>query len=283
MVHLCLLCRNAFCTFFQIVVVVASVGIELLVGKLYDAVADAVEEVAVVRHHQQGHRPAAVQVVLQPLHHLQVEVVGRLVEYQQLRVVDQHVCQCQAFLLPTTQLSHLLFEVCDVQAAQDACQLRTVGQHLLPVLRLIHHPFVATAHAAANLPHRDVRWELRVLAEVFHPQVVAPHDGAFVLPLDAHDDVQQRRLAAAVAGYEADAVTLTDAQRKVLEKHQVAERLGKIINLEVADSHIIQTSGAKLDNFLDNFKKVEEKKLEKALFRCQCTHLSNKNIKFVPT
>ena len=89
---------DAFLTFLQVVGVVAAIGIDGLVVQFEDDAADAVEEVAVVGHHQQ--RPVAtLQVALQPFYHLQVQVVRWLVEYQQVRLCQQHIGQCHALLL----------------------------------------------------------------------------------------------------------------------------------------------------------------------------------------
>ena len=84
--------------FFQIVAVVAAVGVYRVVVKLQDDVAHAVEEEAVVGDHKQRF-VAPVQVALQPFYHFEVEMVGRLIQYQQVRVGDKHICQCHPFLL----------------------------------------------------------------------------------------------------------------------------------------------------------------------------------------
>ena len=54
-----------------------------MVVEFEDDVADTVEEVAVVRHHEQR-LVAALQIALKPFYHLEVEVVCRLVEDEQV-------------------------------------------------------------------------------------------------------------------------------------------------------------------------------------------------------
>ncbi len=70
--------------------VVAAVGLQLLRVDVDDAVDDAVEEVAIVRDQQQRARVAA-EPVLEPQHRVEVEVVGRLVEQQQVRARHQRL------------------------------------------------------------------------------------------------------------------------------------------------------------------------------------------------
>ena len=86
--HLHVLCLDAFGTLLQVVIVVTAIGEDAVLIHLQDAVADVVQEVAVVGYHQQGHT-AALQVVLQPLDHVDVEVVGGLVEDEHLGLIDE--------------------------------------------------------------------------------------------------------------------------------------------------------------------------------------------------
>ena len=69
-------------------------------------------------NHQQGLIPS-VQETLQPLDHLQVEMVRRLIKNQQIRIGNQHIRQSYTLLLSTTQLSHRLLQVTDLQLCQD--------------------------------------------------------------------------------------------------------------------------------------------------------------------
>ena len=69
--------------------------------------ADCIEEVTVVTDHQ--HRMFKVrQEVFQPLHSVEVEVVGRLVEQEVVRIAIKRLCQHDAHLLLTRQFRHHL-------------------------------------------------------------------------------------------------------------------------------------------------------------------------------
>ena len=70
--------------------------------------ADAVQKVAVVRNHNQ-HTFVRAQIVLQPVHRVQVKVVGRFVQQQRSGISKQCLRQQHAHLLPALQFAHLAF------------------------------------------------------------------------------------------------------------------------------------------------------------------------------
>jgi hypothetical protein len=70
----------------------------------------AVEEVAVVRHHQQ--RAAVIrQPLFEPDHGVEVEVVGRFVEQQQVGAGDQRLGEVQAHAPAAGEFAHRPFEI----------------------------------------------------------------------------------------------------------------------------------------------------------------------------
>ena len=71
----------------EIIVVVAVVAVQVSIGDFDDAVADAVEEFTVVRDGQNCARVVA-QLILKPAQCLEVQVIGRLIEHQQIRLHD---------------------------------------------------------------------------------------------------------------------------------------------------------------------------------------------------
>ena len=76
----------AFATFPHVIIEVAVVGVNGAVIHLENLVAYAVEEISVVSDHKQRHIRLS-KVIFKPLHHLHVEVVGRLVEEKHVGVI----------------------------------------------------------------------------------------------------------------------------------------------------------------------------------------------------
>jgi hypothetical protein len=70
-----------------------------------------------VGHHQQRHA-AALQIAFQPFDHINVEVVGGLVENQQLGLVDHHFGESHALHLSARQLTDGLVHIDDFQLRQ---------------------------------------------------------------------------------------------------------------------------------------------------------------------
>ena len=202
----------------QIVGVVAAIGIDGLVVEFEDNGADTVEEEAVVGHHEQR-AVSARQVALQPLYHLQVQVVGRLVEYQQVGLSQQHVGQCHALLLSARKFAHALAEVAYFQLRQHLFGL----QHLL----------LLTLMVEAGIEHRLLRVEHGRLLQHAHPQVATVDDVARVVALLAGEYRQQRRLARAVLGYQPHLLAFAYGEADVAKQRQRAERLRQVLYVKI--------------------------------------------------
>ena len=91
---------QALFTMFEEVGIVALISVDRLFIKFEDDGADAVEEVAVVRHHQEGD-VGARQIVLEPLYHLKVEVVRWLVEDEEVGLHDKRIGEGDTLQLPS--------------------------------------------------------------------------------------------------------------------------------------------------------------------------------------
>ena len=78
--------------------------------KLEDARGDAVEEVSVMRDDQD---PAGVilEEALEPLNHVDVEVVRRLVEEEEVRLAQERLRQADARLLAAGEMRDVLLKV----------------------------------------------------------------------------------------------------------------------------------------------------------------------------
>ena len=74
------------------------------------------------------------KVALQPFDHIEVEVVGWLVEDEEFRFFDEQFGQCQAFFLTTGEGSDGLLQVSNIQFKQDFLHLR----FKVPCLQVVH-------------------------------------------------------------------------------------------------------------------------------------------------
>ena len=183
---------------------------------------DTVQKESVVRYHEQR-TIAPLQVALQPFYHLQVQMVRRLVEYQQVRFRQQHIGQSHAFLLSSAQFPHTLLEV-------SYLQLR---QYLLG----LQHLFFFTLMVKASIEHRLIGVEHWRLFQESHFQVTPEHNVARVVALLARQNAEQRRLTRTILGNQSHPLAFTNGETDVLKQLQGTKRLAKMLYVKIR-SHI---------------------------------------------
>ena len=93
---------EALLLFLEVEAVVAAVELGLACGYFNDALHDLIEEIAVMRD-RQDRSLEVTDVVLQPLHAAQVQMVRRLVEQQDVRLLEQQARQVHARLFAAGQ------------------------------------------------------------------------------------------------------------------------------------------------------------------------------------
>ena len=77
----------ALAAFLHIIVEIAVVGVHHALIEFKNLIAHSIKEITVVRDHQQGHAGLG-EKLLQPFHHLHIQVVGRLVKDQEIRLMQ---------------------------------------------------------------------------------------------------------------------------------------------------------------------------------------------------
>ena len=108
----------AFLTLLKEVAEVALVGVQLLVINFQDAVTDVFQEIPIVRNHQQG-GPHGSQALFQPGDHVEVEVVGGLVEHQKVGVLQEHLGQGHPALFAPAEVRNGAVKVMEAQLSED--------------------------------------------------------------------------------------------------------------------------------------------------------------------
>ena len=219
-----------------------------------------------MRHHQNADvRPA--QIVLQPFGHLQIQMVGWLIENNQLRFQNQDISQGDPLQLAPRQLTDLLVEPVDIEFSQDLFRPLLV----IPRFQGIHplqDPFQAgmiltrdrrlifsdrthglILREETGLQDRQV---LRIggrLLQVANPQVFPEDNLSAVIALLTGYDVQKRRFSRSVLGDQADLLPLRHTKRYILEKNQVAKALGQFIYLKVTDHYALFFFSRECNNY----------------------------------
>ena len=217
--------------------VVALVGNAAAAVELEDPAGDVVEKVAVVGDDEDGARIVA-QMAFEPQHRLGVEMVGRLVEQQQFRLLQQQPAQRDAAPLAAGEFRHLGVVR---RAAQRVHRLIDLGIEIPQplgldlVLQLGHlvgglvgiiggELVVAVDDRLLRrdalhdvLAHRFVGIELRFLGQVADAGALGDPGLAGIFGVEAGHDAQQRRLAGAVDAEHADLGVGIERQVDVLQ------------------------------------------------------------------
>ena len=234
--------------------VVALVGVGLAAVELEDPLGDVVEEVPVVGDRQDGAR-VALEVALQPLHRLGVEVVGGLVEEQQVGLLEQQLAERDPAALTTrevvdervgrraAQRVHRLLEAAVEVPHVGRVELALQGTGLVVELvevgvRLAHGhvELVEPGHLALELADGllDVLedgpalGQRRLLLEHADGRVGVLDGVAVVGVLEPGHDLEQRRLAGPVGADDADLRAVQEREGDVVENDLVTMGLAHV-------------------------------------------------------
>ena len=190
-----------------------------------------------------------LQVLLQPIDGLGIEVVGGLVEQQDVGFLQQQAAQGHAAPLTTAQVFGQLVafgaaqcihrtlqtvvQIPGIGSVDDVLQLGLTGKqfvHFLGILIVLGHAelevdFLEFLECVYHVLHaflhhfldRLGRVELRVLGQVAHGVSRGEHHLALVLGLQARDDLHQCRFTRPIEADDADFGTIVEREVDVLE------------------------------------------------------------------
>ena len=185
------------------------------------------------------HRTAGelLQGVLQVLQGLDVQVVGGLIEQDDVAALGEGLGQVHPVAFTARQQADLLLLV----PALEVERPHIAAADQFPVAHLDH---VQTA--GDRLPHRIVRLQVvAALVDIGQLHRLPEADGAGIRLLLAGDQLEQGRLAGAVGADHADDAVGGQLERQALEQHLVAVFLLQVGDL---DHHIAQArAGGNLD------------------------------------
>ncbi len=208
------------CLRIQEVLVAARVERGLAAADLDDLRGELVHEVAVV-----GDEDERAAVVLEGLEEdllrVEVEVVGGLVEEEDVRGLQEHLGEGEAVALAAGEDGDLLVDV--VPLEEEAAEDRP--EHGA------HRDGARRGHLLEDGARRVEDGGL-VLGEVVEDDLVAEEADALVGPVDAGEDPHQRRLAGPVRAHEGDAVAALDHEVQVAQDDVLAVGLADALQLE---------------------------------------------------
>ena len=146
-------------------------------------------------------------------------MVCRFVEYEEVGFQNQHVCQCDTFLLPAAQLSHRLFQIVKLQHGKYLLRF----QDALRVSLMIE----------ARIQYALFRVELRALFEHSHTQVVTIDDRTAIITLLAREDGEQGGLPRTVLCHEPDVLPFCNGKGNVFEENLCTETFCQVLHIKI--------------------------------------------------
>ena len=207
-------------------------------------------------HHRAG---VALEVIFQPLHGGEVEVVGRLVQDQDVRLFQQQLCDPQPRQLAPRQHPHVLLPGV-LGKAHAAEHLLDVHVHVVAVGGVDHrlqrpvlfqqggvggaggHLPLQHLHLLHGVQHRgkggahlpvDVQGDVQfgVLRQIPHRDPVGQAELARIVGVFTGQDLEQGGLAGAVLAHDADAVLPLDAGRHIFQHHLLPKGLADLFQI----------------------------------------------------
>ena len=226
---------------------------------------DGIEEVTVVRDEDDGVR-IGMEIFLEPVACLEIEVIGRLVEQQQVWTSEQQLCEGDSHLPAARErfartVAVLAAESEAAQHGRDAqvdaialvqaesiLKLRVAREHrivfvlrdrgitelVLDVVHLRLHVEQRLKRAACFLEDRSSRVAQAVLRQVTDREPGRLHDAARIGVFDSAQNLEEGRLSGAVRAAQADAFAVADLPRHVIEQDAVAEGFREVGKLDHA-------------------------------------------------
>ena len=215
--------------------------------------------------HRQDRALIAEQILLQPAQHPEIEMVGRLVENQQLRLLDQQLCEHQPGALAAR---HPLHRSGPLKTAESHAAEHRIDLHLRPIAvetevpllqRLIlplepvvfstavvgegGHPLSGFQHLLLNLEYlaerpahlafdRSVGQQAAVLPQISDPQRIGARDAPLIRLVQSGNQVQEGGFPGSIRPDQGDAVPVLYFCVDFFENS-----LGAKAFAEIADGH----------------------------------------------
>ena len=211
-------------------VVVARVAVEPLIANLDDTGDQLIEKLPVVRDDQNRSR-VILQIALKPNEGFEIQMVGGLIEHEDVRLMHQQPGQVRPHDPTTGQLARrpLKIRIAEGQALEQALGLgdgRTVGIEVVIIFRL----GTGSMLAGGDFQHRLITHRRALLGQEADGRPALEGHQTVVRLLLLEDELEERGLAGAIRTHQAQSVLTVELQRQVREQGPSAIALGHIGN-----------------------------------------------------
>ena len=158
-------------------------------------------------HHQKTDI-ATSQIIFQPLRHIKVEVIGRLIQNQEIRLRDKHIRQSNTFELSSREMLHLLIEITDFKLRKNLFCLSFIipGFFMFHACQQVlhsritfgfHTPFIFLNKLHGSITVMETRFKhsqffgiVRILLQVAYTQITTKHNATFIITFFSGYNIQ---------------------------------------------------------------------------------------------
>src|SRR6185437_3588528 len=175
------------------------------------------QEIAIVAD-QEERESRVLQQLFEPEDAFDIEMIGRLIEQQQIGFGYELACDGETFLPAAGEGFDRLLEVLEAHPTQKSHRARFA---LMFIERLFGEG------VDDDLLNRFAGGESIFLRHISEAKLPAHRELAFIGLLEAGDDFQQRRFSRAVGTNEASAVFIIEADGNAIEQKSPAEGFGE--------------------------------------------------------
>ena len=214
LVRLGIVVFDAFLPLLQIVLIVAFINIYGSVIHLHHGVSHGIQKITVMGHHQK--RASGVrQIVLQKLDAVDVQMVGRLVHHEEVRLAGKHHDDGGTLDFPARKHLHLTVIFRHPEGGQKAADALFIFSKMFRIKIL--RPLFAVPHNL--IPHGGFGIIFILLLKERDADVLEEYDlAAGVGAVLAGQNAQKAGLTGAVRGDQGDLVALVDVEADVLKQ-----------------------------------------------------------------
>ena len=199
--------------------VIGLISIQIPMGNLQNFIGNPVKKISVMGNHD--HNPLkASQKILQPGHHLIIQMVGGLIQKQHITGIHQRPGQRHPFLLPAGQMIDLLLMIRNPKLIQHISCFTLCTPVLLPL---------SFSHIIQD---RSPLGKLRHLWQIGNPQTILCDHLSLIRLLQTTDNLQNRRLSSPVNSDNPNLIPLMHPIRNIIQNRLLTKHLGNMLYIQ---------------------------------------------------
>ena len=172
-------------------------------------------------HHQ--HSLISFQIFLQPVDHPFIQVVGRLVQQQYIKIPRQHLRQRKLSPLSSRKILHLLLRHFD-------SKLRRIT---------LHQPVLISIPVQRIRRYRSTLRKMWILRKISNLQPILPDNLPLIRLLLPRNHPQQRRLPGTINPHNTNLIPLLDTKRSILKNNLLPKNLTDMLNINNIHSKLL--------------------------------------------